>query len=133
MRQSRFVNITSYCIAEYQFEPLNSNNFQSDDYVLVENKYLGTRQIFNKDAAYHTTKNIKDLTCVPISDNTSVYLDSEKSINYLDWDSDNFTVTDLGNKTLVLDKIRFHFISGFDFTDFKALILSVKNIENDNR
>ena len=132
MRQSRFVNITSYCIAEYQFEPLNSNNFQSDDYILVENKYLGAHQIFNKDSAYHTTKNIQDLTCVPINDNTSVYLDSEKSINYLDWDSSNFTVTDLGNKTLVLDKIRFHFISGFDFTDFKALILSVKNIENDS-
>ena len=130
MRQSRFINLTSYCIAEYLFEPLNSNNFQTADFKLIENKYLGTRQIFNTDSHYHSTKNIQDLTCVPVSDNTSVYLDSEKSINYLDWDSNNFTITDIPNQVLVLDKIRFHFISGFELTDFKALILSLRNTEN---
>jgi hypothetical protein len=32
-----------------------------------------------------------------------------------------------------MDKVRFHFVSGFDFDDFRALILSVKHLENNGK
>lgn len=131
MAQSRFVSLSSYCIVEYQAEDLGSSNYYNDEFILVENQDTGTHQIFNSDASLHTTKNIQDLTVVSIGNNTFAYLDSEKVPNYLDYDS-NLAVTTLPTTyNVVMDKVRFHFVAGFDFTDFKALVLSISNAEND--
>jgi hypothetical protein len=66
MRTSRFVNLSSYCVVEYMFDQLGSLNFYTDDFILIENANADTHQIFNDDSSYHITKNIKDLTAVPI-------------------------------------------------------------------
>jgi hypothetical protein len=129
MAQSRFINLTQYCSAEYKFEPLGSLNFITDDFIFVKNEATGGHQIFNSDASYHTTKNIQDLTVISTSANTYVYLDSEKIPNYLQYDS-NLTQTILTGNAVVVDTVRFHFISGFDFDTFSALILSIQNREN---
>lgn len=133
MAQSRFVSLSSYCIVEYQAEALGSSAYYNDEFILVENQTTGTHQIFNSDASLHTTKNIQDLTVVSAGNNTFAYLDSEKVPNYLDYNSD-LTVTTLPTTyNVVMDKVRFHFVAGFDFTDFKALVLSVTNAENDGK
>lgn len=129
MAQSRFINLTQYCIAEYKFEPLGSLNFITDDFIFVKNEATGGHQLFNSDASYHTTKNIQDLTVVSTSANRYVYLDSEKIPNYLQYDT-NLTTTTLTGNAVVVDTVRFHFISGFDFDTFSALILSIQNREN---
>jgi hypothetical protein len=129
MAQSRFINLSSYCIAEYQFEPLLSLNIYNDDFILVENEITGGHQIFNTDASYSTLKNIQDLSVVPIGSNTYVYLDSEKIPNYLAYNS-QLTQSTLSSYNVVMDKVRFHFVSGFDFDNFKALILSISHTEN---
>ena len=61
MRQSRFVSLSSYCIAEYMFDPLGSLNFYTDSFVLLQNNHVDAHQIFNIDGSYSSTKNIQDL------------------------------------------------------------------------
>jgi len=129
MAQNRFINLSSYCIVEYQFEQIGSLNFYNEDFVFVENAITGAHQIFNTDSSYNTLKNIQDLTVVPIENNTYVHLDSEKIPNYLNYNT-QLTSTTLSGYNVVMDRLRFHFVSGFDFDNFKALILSVNNPEN---
>jgi hypothetical protein len=132
MRTSRFVNLSPYCVAEYMFDELGSLDFYTDDFILLENSTADLRQLVNTDASYNSTKNIKDLTVVPIGQNTFVYIDSEKIPNYLDYDQ-NITETPVAGYNVIMDKVRFHFVSGFNFEDFKALILSIKHLENNGK
>ena len=132
MAQSRFVSLTSYCVVEYQFEPLGSTNFYSEDFVLIENPIVNCHQIFNDDSSYNVTKNIKDLTVVPIGPNTFAYLDSEKNPDYLTYNSE-LVSTPITGYNVVMDKVRFHFVAGFDFDNFVALILQVAHTENDGK
>ena len=132
MRTSRFINLSSYCVVEYMFEALNSPNVYSENFILFKNSYLDIHQIVNDDSSYNVTHNIKDLTAVPINDNTYVYLDSEKIPDYLAYDT-KITQTSLTGYAVQMDKVRFHFVAGFDFNDFKALILSIKHTENDGK
>jgi hypothetical protein len=111
-------------------EPLASPNFLTEDITLVQNSDTGLNQIYNGDGSYLKTKNIKDLSVASIGGNKFAYLDSEKSPNYINYDS-KLSETSLTGYNVVYDKVRFHFISGFDFEGFKALILSVKNTQND--
>lgn len=132
MRKSRFVSLTSYCVVEYMFDDLGSLDFYTDSFILFENEHLDIHQIVNDDGSYHTTKNIRDLTAVPISNNTYAYIDSEKIPNYIAYD-DKISETTLAGYNVVMDQVRFHFVAGFDFNDFRALILNVKNVENDTK
>ena len=129
MAQSRFISLSQYCVVEYQFEPLGSLNFINDNFILVKNNVTGGHQIFNTDASYNSTKNIQDLTVVPLSNNQYAYLDSEKLPDYLQYNPDLIDIPISGH-TVVMDKVRFHFVSGFEFDNFKALILSITHEEN---
>lgn len=132
MRESRFVNLTSYCIVEYMLEDLGSLDVINDDFILLQNDHIDAHQIFNPDGSFSNTRNIQDVTAVPIGDNKFVYLDSEKTPNYIDYD-DKLTETTITGFNVTLDKVRFHFAAGFSFDDFRALVLSVRNTENDSK
>jgi len=130
--QSRFINLTAYCIAEYMFEPLNSPNFLNEDFILLVNDHTNSYQIFNQDGSVNTTRNIKDLTAVPIGNNKFAYLDSEKIPNYLVYD-DKITEYPINGYNVVFDKIRFHFVSGFSLNPVAAILLNVRHQMNDGR
>lgn len=132
MKQSRFVNLTSYCVVEYMFEPLNSLNYSTEDFILLQNDHANVHQIFNDDGSFSTTKNIRDLSVTPIGNNRYAYLDSEKYPNYTQYD-DQITEYPIIGYNVVLDQVRFHFVSGFDFTDFEALVLGIRNLESDGK
>ncbi len=132
MRESRFVNLTNYCIVEYMLEDLGSLDYINDDFKLLQNDHVDAHQIFNNDGSFTETRNIQDVTVTSIDGNKYAYLDSEKIPNYIDYD-DKITETTISGYNVTLDKVRFHFISGFNFDDFRALVLSVKNIENDQK
>lgn len=132
MRSSRFVNLTDYCIVEYMFDQLNSLDVYTDDFILLQNPYVDIHQIVNTDASYNSTKNIKDLTAIPIGGNIYVYNDSEQIPDYLTYDA-SITKTSITGYAVAMDQVRFHFVAGFDFEDFKGLILSVKHTENDGK
>lgn len=129
MAESRFISLTPYCLVEYMFEPLGSLNFLTDDVNLLKNETAGIFQIYNGDGSFSSTKNIKDLTATTIGNNKMVYLDSEKVPNYTDYDP-NMVETLISGYNVVYDRVRFHFIAGFDFEGFEALILSIRNTQN---
>jgi len=111
------------------FEPIGSSNFLTDDIILLKNEKSGVYQIYNKDGSLSTTRNIKDLTLTSIGNNKVAYLDSEKIPNYVDYD-DSMTETSLTGYNVVYDRVRFHFITGFDFAGFEAIILAIMNKQN---
>jgi len=127
--QSRFISLTPYCLVEYMFEPIGSSNFLTDDIILLKNEKSGVYQIYNEDGSLSTTRNIKDLTLTSIGNNKVAYLDSEKIPNYVDYD-DSMTETSLTGYNVVYDRVRFHFITGFDFAGFEAIILGIMNKQN---
>jgi len=130
--QSRFINLTPYCIVEYMFEPLNSNNFLSEDFTLLVNEHSDSYQIFNPDSAINTTRNIRDLTAVSIGNGKFAYLDSEKIPNYLAYD-DKISESPINGFNVIYDKVRFHFVSGFQLDPLAGIILSIRNQMNDGR
>jgi hypothetical protein len=112
------------------FEEVGSTDVFTDDFVLLENNNAGIRQIYNTDGSFFTTRNIQDVTVTPRSANKLAYLDSEKTPNYLDYD-ENIDEISVTGYSVTMDKVRFHFVAGFDFDDFRALILSVRHKQND--
>lgn len=132
MRESRFVNLTRYCIVEYMLEDLGSLDYTNDSFKLIQNDHIDAHQIFNNDGSFTETRNIQDITVTPISGNKYAYLDSEKIPNYIDYDN-KITETTISGNNVTLDKVRFHFIAGFEFDEFRALVLTIKNIENNQK
>jgi hypothetical protein len=132
MSQSRFVSLSSYCIVEYIFEPLGSLDFLTENFTLLSNSNLDGNQIFNEDGSFSKTKNIRDVSVVPIGGNKFAYADSEKIPNYISFDS-NITETAVNGFNVVYDKVKFHFISGFDIQGFEALILTISNQQNNGK
>ncbi len=132
MRESRFVNLTRYCIVEYMLEDLGSLDYINDSFKLLQNDHIDSHQIFNNDGSFIKTRNIQDITVTSIEGNKYAYLDSEKIPNYIDYDN-KITETTISGHNVTLDKVRFHFIAGFEFEEFRALVLSVKNIENNQK
>jgi hypothetical protein len=111
------------------FEPIGSLNFINDNVTLLQNDKTGVYQIYNEDGSFSSTRNIKDLTAISLGNNTVVYADSEKVPNYTDYD-DDMTESTLAGWNVVYDRVRFHFVSGFDFEGFEAIILAIMNKQN---
>ena len=132
MAQSRFVSLSAYCVVEYIFEPLGSLNFISENFKLLVNETSDVNQIFNEDGSFSVTKNIRDVSVVPIGGNKYAYLDSEKIPNYVDSDT-NITETAINGFNVVCDRVKFHFIAGFDIQGFEALILTIANQQNNGK
>lgn len=126
---SRFVNLSNYCVVEYMFEPLGSLDYYTDAFYVLKNSNTGTNQIYNTDVSLYSTSNIKDLTVTETPNGRFAYLDSEINPNYTEYDS-NLTESVLTGNNVVMDQVRFHFVSGFDFNDFEALILNITHEQN---
>jgi len=123
--------LSDYCIVEYMYDDLGSLAFYTENFILLENSHTDSHQIFNTDASLNVTRNVKDLTVVPIGGNTYAYLDSEKAINYLTYDT-AIIQTPINGYNVVMDKVRFHLVAGFELDRFKALLLSIKHSENNS-
>ena len=128
---SRFIQLTSYCLVEYIYaDPASPTT--SAKFSLIENKHVNTHQIFNDNGDINRTKNVQDLTVIPIGNNQYAYIDQEMVPDYITYDT-MLTRTYLnGNApiTFVYDTVRFHFLRGFSFSEFNAQVLTVKNQEN---
>jgi len=130
MLESRFIRLTDYCVVEFQFSNVDSPILTSADIVFVQNEHMNIHQIFNDNNS--TTNNIQDNTAVPIGENKFMYIDEEKIPDYIDADS-KLHKTELGELIFAYDKVRVHFVTGFAFTEYEALIFGVKNQENDGK
>ena len=132
MRTSRFVSLTNYCVVEYMAEELGGLTLYTDQFYLIKNDHLDIHQIVNSDSSFSTTKNIGDVSCVPVGKNKYIYTDSEAIPQYGPSDV-NLSYTSITGYNVLMDKVRWHFVSGFDLDNFEALILQIKHNENDGK
>jgi len=131
--QSRFIKLSEYCLLEYQYESLSPASP-----ILITSPFYklktGENEIFvyNPDSALYETGNIKDLTVIPMSTEGGrfVYLDSENSPNYTEYET-TLTETVVPGGSIIADRARFYIASGFQFTEFTNMVLSVKQDMND--
>jgi hypothetical protein len=133
---SSFLSLTNYCLAEYIPVPLTQQSPEtilSTDFYKLNNTYISARQIYNTDAARSITKNSKDLTVVSVGGSRAVYLDPTLFPNFAEYDPGlTETAIDSSYSTdQVFEKVRFHFASGFNFTEVRNLIVGVKYLLRD--
>jgi hypothetical protein len=134
---SSFVNLSSYCILEFRATPLGDTNppLLSSGYYLVDNKNVNTLQIYNTDGYSDVTHNSRGLSVVSLGGSKVIYNDINIIPIYSAYDP-NITETAINttySTNLVMDTIRFHFASGFNFTEVEELIVGAKHKLNDLR
>lgn len=132
---SSFVNLSNYCILEYRANPLGdpSPTVLTTDFYLVDNKNVNTAQIYNTDGFSETTHNSRNLSVVSLGGSKVIYVDTTLIPIYTAYDP-NITETEVSpslSTNLVMDTLRFHFASGFNFTEVENIIVGAKHKMND--
>ncbi len=127
---SRFVTLSDYCILEYMLTPLGDASPQilNTNYYSVTNAHVDLFQIYNTDAYTSVTKNARGLSVVPIGGSKLVRVDLTDIPIYTDYDP-LITEVALSNSytnALVMDTMRFHFASGFNFTEVENIVLGAR-------
>jgi hypothetical protein len=131
--QSRFIKLSEYCLLEYQYESLSPASP-----ILITSPFFKLKTseneifIYNQDSALYETGNIKDLTTIPMSTDGGrfVYINSENVPNYTEYDT-TLTETVVPGGSIIGDRARFYIASGFQFTEFTNMVLSIKQDMND--
>lgn len=130
MSTGRIFRLSNYCVVEYITpDPYEVQIPISADFTVFHNKYTGDIQFYN--ANNNKTSNIQDYTVTKLDGNTYINLDVDKVPNFLDYD--DFVYYNPTTDPFQYDKIRFHFISGFRFDTFEALIVTIKNQMNNGK
>jgi len=99
----------------------------------VDNKNVNTAQIYNTDGFSATTHNSRNLSVVSLGGSKVIYVDTTLVPIYTDYDP-NITETELSpslSANLVMDTLRFHFASGFNFTEVENVVVGAKHKMND--
>lgn len=134
---SRFVTLSDYCVLEFMMTPAGDPTPQiiNSNYYLVKNANVDLLQIYNTDAYAAITKNARGLSVVPIGGSRLVRVDLTDIPIYTQYDP-NITETELSNtlsSMLIMDTMRFHFASGFNFTEVENIVLGARQKLNDLR
>ena len=127
---SSFVNLSNYCILEFRATPLSDPTppMLSTEYYFVDNKNVDTYQIYNSDGDIELTHNSRNLSVVSVGGSKVVYVDPTNIPLYTQYDP-NITETALNptlSSNLVMDTLRFHFASGFNFSEVENIIVGAK-------
>lgn len=132
---SKFVTLTDYCVLEYMMTPLGeaSPEIINSQYYAVTNKNIDGYQIYNGDAYESITKNSRGLSVVAVGGSRLVRVDLTDVPIYTQYDP-NITETPVAanlSSFTIMDTMRFHFASGFNFTEVENIILGARQKLND--
>ena len=127
---SSFVSLSSYCLLEFRATPLNDLTppMLSTEYYFVDNKNVDTYQIYNSDGDASLTHNSRNRSVVSVAGSKVIYVDTTLVPIYTQYDP-NITETALNpslSQNLVMDTLRFHFASGFNFTEVENLVVGAR-------
>lgn len=127
---SSFASLSSYCLLEFRATPLSDLTppMLSTEYYLVDNKNVDTYQIYNSDGDADLTNNSRNLSTVSVGGSKVIYIDTTLVPIYTHYDP-NITETALNptlSQNLVMDTLRFHFASGFNFTEVENVLVGAR-------
>jgi len=134
---SSYVTLSDYCVLEFMAHPLGdpSPELVTSTFYKLDNTTMDLIQVYNDDSDLSKTHNIKDITVAPIGGSRLALLDSDIAPEYQDYDA-SLTQSQIDttySANLVFDTVRFHFASGFNFSEVGSLIVGVKHKLNDLR
>ena len=131
---NRFVQITDYCIIEYQFSDLQGPTVLTDDLLVIRNSITDLDQVCSVNPTQYTaiqTNNQQDYTVIYIDGNQFVLNDSRGAEqDYAEFSGSNITVTEISSQSMQYDIVRLHFISGYNFAGYDALIFQLRLWQN---
>ena len=132
---STFVNLSDYCILEYRSVPLGSPSPEllSSNFFLVDNRNTDALQIYNTDDYEAITHNSRSLSVVAVGGSRAIFNDVTLTPIYTQYDP-NITETAISptySTNMVVDTVRIHFASGFNFSEVENVIFGVKQSLND--
>ena len=128
---SNFINLSSYCVLEFRATPIGDANppLLTSQFYLVDNKHLGIKQIYNTDDYSTTTRNTRSFSLIGLGGSKLIYNDITLTPLYSDFDPliTETTVSSELSINMVMDTMRFHFASGFNFTDVEHIIVGARH------
>jgi hypothetical protein len=128
---SNFINLSSYCVLEFRATPIGDANppLLTSQFYLVDNKHLGIKQIYNTDGYSATTRNTRNFSLIGLGGSKLIYNDITLIPMYSDFDPliTETTVSSELSINMVMDTMRFHFASGFNFTDVEHIIVGARH------
>ena len=128
---SNFINLSSYCVLEFRATPLGEANppILTSQFYLVDNKHLGINQIYNTDGYSTQTRNTRDFSLIGLGGSKLIYNDITLIPMYSDFDPliTETTVSSELSSNMVMDTMRFHFASGFNFTEVEHVIVGARH------
>lgn len=126
---SKFITLTDYCVLEYIMSQVGETNPEllNTEFYLINNSYIESYQIYNADQ-YSITNNTRGLSVIPTGGSNLVRNDLTDIPIYSQYDQ-NITETLIDGEyssMLVMDTLRFHFASGFNFSEIPNIILGAR-------
>ena len=133
MNNSIFYRLNNEILIEYlSYKDNNINDYKEVKFKVVHNTYDDNIQIFNLKSALGITNNIQDFTVIHTIGNTYINVDTDKSPEYLDID-DKLIYYETDELIFKYDIIRVHFLTGYDFKQYKTNIINVRYLLNNNQ
>jgi len=132
MESSKFIQISDGILLEYIYtSQSNPTEFNTSTHPIeiMRDGHTGGSYLFNTDAVSADMGNYRDISAVAVNENKTqyAYLDTDIGVPYNDFDpqltdTSNLLQTFSPNLNIEYDKVRVHFISGFNFTGFDGII-----------
>lgn len=128
---SRFVTLSDYCVLEFKLTPVGdpSPEIINSSFFVNTNANVDLLQLYNTDSYTDVTKNTRDLSLIPIGGSKLIRSGISKVPIYTNYDP-NIVETAVDpslSNFLIMDTLRFHFASGFNFTEVENIILGARH------
>lgn len=122
---SRFVQLTPYCLLEYQYTNPTAPEDYSFDFYRIENKSQDYIHIMNVDNADSTTRNVQERSAVQTGNGTYVDTDKDQIPTYLDYQAVNKPRTQITAANCPYDTVLFHFQAGYNFESLDGVMMQI--------
>ena len=135
MESSRFIQLSPQILVEYVYtDPTNPTIFNTAGYPIeiMRDLHTGGSYFFNTIGVAATMGNYRDISAASITPNNTkyAYLNTSVGVPYNDFDlkltpTVNLLQTFSPQLNVQYDRVRVHFIAGFNFEDYDGIIFEV--------
>lgn len=135
MESSKFIQLSDGILVEYIYtDQSNPTTFNTATYPIeiMRDGHTGGSYLFNTDAVASTMGNYRDISAAAINSTKTqyAYLDTSIGVPYNDYDSDltdsaNLLQNFIPNLDIEYDRVKIHFVAGFNFRNYDGIIFEL--------
>lgn len=127
---SSFINLSNYCVLEFIATPISepSPTMINSEFWFLKNDNVDTYQIYNTDGDIDLTHNVRQLSTISIGGSNVIWNDTTLVPVYSQYDPGirETAISAVLSQNMVMDTLRFHIASGFNFTEVENLVVGAK-------